>query len=305
MGSLNRAFVAKDDEFYTRYEDVEAELKHYNFSGKSVLCPCDSEESAFVQYFKNNFSSIGLKSLLYTYLGADTIKMYDGSSIEILDYTYADCTDGTLLNCADIVVTNPPFSIYGDIYRTLKAPFILLTPLHKITIKDVFKDFMDGYCRFGYTNPTKYIRPDGSIRHLGNCYWLTSLPVDFVKSYKYVNNMPLQKYYNVDCVFIDKCINIPDNYYEPMAVPLTFLYGFPFNDFEVLGITAESNWNNINKISIIPIEAGQVLKNDEWVNTRIIDAILPRIDGKYLVEGKIRCCHPFKRLIIKRRKINT
>lgn len=305
MGSLNRAFVAKDDEFYTRYEDVEAELKHYNFSGKSVLCPCDSEESAFVQYFKNNFSSIGLKSLLYTYLGADIIKVYDGISMVDMTCSYADCTDGTLLNCADIVVTNPPFSIYGDIYRKLKVPFILLTPLHKITIKDVFKDFMNNKCRFGYTNPTRYIRPDGTIKQLGNCYWLTSLPVTFVKSYKYVDKMPLQKYYNVNCVFIDKCSNIPDNYYEPMAVPLTFLYGFPFNDFEILGITAESNWNNINKISIIPIEAGQVLKNDEWVNTRIIDAILPRIDGKYLVEGKIRCCHPFKRLIIKRKKITT
>lgn len=305
MGSLNRAFVAKDDEFYTRYEDVEAELKHYDFSDKSVLCPCDSEESAFVQYFKNNFSSLGLKSLLYMHQGADSIKIHDGNLTMNKSCDYADCTDSALLNCADIVVTNPPFSIYSDIYKNLKVPFILLTPLHKITIKNVFKDFMEGHCRFGYTNPTKYIRPDGTIKHLGNCYWLTSLPVYFVKTYKYADKLPLQKYCNVDCVFIDKCSNIPDDYYEPMAVPITFLYGFPFNDFEVLGITAESNWNNINKISINPVESAQVLKNGKWINTRIIDAILPRIDGKYLVEDKIRCCHPFKRLIIKRKKINT
>lgn len=92
---------------------------------------------------------------------------------------------------------------------------------------------MNGECRFGYTNPTQYIRPDGSKKHLGNTYWLTSLPVGFVRFYKHTDKIPLQKYYNVDCVFIDKCANIPANYYEPMAVPLTFLYGFPFNEFEV------------------------------------------------------------------------
>lgn len=300
MGSLNRAFVAKDDEFYTQYGDVEAELKHYNFNNKSVLCPCDSEESAFVQYFKRNFSSLGLKSLLYTYLGVDIIKIYDGHQTVDAVCAYADCTNGNLLNCADIVVTNPPFSIYADIYKKLEVPFILLTPLHKITIKEVFKDFMDGKCRFGYTNPTKYIRPDGTEKHLGNTYWLTTLPVDFIKSYKYTDKLPLQKYYNVDCVFIDKCINIPADYYEPMAVPLTFLYGFPFDEFEVLGISAESNWNNIAKISINPVE-GKILKDGKWINTRIIDAIVPDSQGKYLVEDFIRCKHPFKRLIIRRK----
>lgn len=224
MGSLNRAFIAKDDEFYTQYEDVEAELKHYNFKNKSVLCPCDSEESAFVWYFKKNFNSLGLKSLKYTYLGADTIKIYDGHQTIDETCTYADATDGTLLNYADIVVTNPPFSVYADIYKKLKVQFILLTHLHKIIIKKVFKDYMDGKCRFGYTNPTQYIRPDGSKRRLGNTYWLTSLSVVFVKSYKFIDKIPLQKYYNVDCVFIDKCTSIPANYYEPMAVPLTFLY---------------------------------------------------------------------------------
>lgn len=121
MGSLNRAFVTKDDEFYTQYEDVEAELKHYDFNNKSVFCPCDSEKSVFVQYFKKNFSSLGLKLLLYTYLGADTIKIYDGHQTTDKICTYADCTKVTLLNCADIVVTNPPFSIYADIYKKLKV----------------------------------------------------------------------------------------------------------------------------------------------------------------------------------------
>lgn len=293
--------MAKDDEFYTQYEDVVVELKHYDFNNMSVLCPCDVEESAFVQYFKRNFKSLGLKSLLYTYLGADTIKIYDGHHTLEETCTYTDCTDGSLLNCADIVVTNPPFSVYADIYRKLKVPFVLVTPLHKITIKEVFKDFMESKCRFGYTNPTMYIRPDGSKRHLGNTYWLTSLPVAFVKSRRYVDSIPLQRYYNVDCVFIDKCINIPANYYEPMAVPLTFLYGFPFDDFEVLGITADSSWNSIAKISINPIESAQVLKNGKWVSTRILDAIIPDIHGKCIVNASIRCKTPFKRLIIRRK----
>lgn len=67
-----------------------------------------------------------------------------------------------------------------------------------------------------------------------------------------------------------------------------------------MGITAESNWNNIAKIDINPVE-GQILKNDKWVDARIIDAILPDSQGKYLIEDSVRCRCPFKRLIVRRK----
>lgn len=120
---LQKAKKAKNDEFYTRYEDIEAEMQHYDLSGMTVYCPCDDWRwSNFVKYFKNNFERHGLKKLIatnydigdgafvYTYDGkCETAFQVDGNG----DYrNYQEYLD----EC-DIVITNPPFSLFRDFVK--------------------------------------------------------------------------------------------------------------------------------------------------------------------------------------------
>jgi len=102
--NLHKAKKAKKDEFYTQYEDIEKELVHYKdqFKGMVVYCNCDSPDSNFVKYFTDNFEELGLKKLLTCYLREDgTGGFQSEESIE-------------LLKQADIVVTNPPFSLFRE-----------------------------------------------------------------------------------------------------------------------------------------------------------------------------------------------
>ena len=128
VANLNKAKKAKNDEFYTLYSDVEKELAHYqqHFKGKIVYCNCDNPEwSAFWRYFHINFSAMGLKKLIATYKGTPTYKMEytGGNDIDVTvglrtplkddgDFRSQECLD--ILKVADIVVTNPPFSLFRE-----------------------------------------------------------------------------------------------------------------------------------------------------------------------------------------------
>ena len=124
--NLDKAKRAKNDEFYTLYSDVARELAHYQqrFKGKIVYCNCDNPEwSAFWRYFHINFSALGLKKLIATYKGNPTYKMeYTGGNDNDItvglrtslkgdgDFRSQECLD--ILKVSDIVVTNPPFSLF-------------------------------------------------------------------------------------------------------------------------------------------------------------------------------------------------
>lgn len=129
-GHLHNAKKKKNDEFYTRYEDVEKEVNHYweQLKGKVVYCPCDDFRwSNFVKYFKDNFDSIGLKKLIatnydigdgawkYTYDGKEeTADRMEGDG----DFRSEECTQ--IMRDCDVVVTNPPFSLFRDFIKWLK-----------------------------------------------------------------------------------------------------------------------------------------------------------------------------------------
>ena len=120
--NLHRAKKAKNDEFYTQLSDIENELRHYkdHFKNKVVYCNCDdARKSNFVKYFKINFDALGLKKLIATGYRKNSrgIKLvYDSSNkeanFELLegdgDFRSQECVK--LLDEADIVVSNPPFS---------------------------------------------------------------------------------------------------------------------------------------------------------------------------------------------------
>lgn len=129
--NLHEAKRNKNDEFYTRYEDIEKELKHYKeyLKGKTVYCPCDDYRwSNFVKYFKDNFSTLGLKKLYasnydigegaykYSYDGkVETVMKCEGNG----DFRSEECTK--IMKSCDIVITNPPFSLFREFINWLQV----------------------------------------------------------------------------------------------------------------------------------------------------------------------------------------
>lgn len=122
--NLHKAKKAKNDEFMTRLEDIENECQHYikQFENQWIYCPCDSEQSNFWKYFVDHFKEYGLKRLTATHINLD------GTSSYRLDYNGSEATK-TPLNgngdfrseeCsqirdeADMIITNPPFSLFRD-----------------------------------------------------------------------------------------------------------------------------------------------------------------------------------------------
>ena len=155
--NLHRAKNAKNDEFYTQFADVAKELMHYeeHFKGKIVLCNCDDPRlSAFWKYFHLNFAELSLKKLISTHYDENepTYRMEytggDDNNIEVGiktplegngDFSNRECLD--ILDEADIVVTNPPFSLFREYVAVLmkhKKKFIIWGNNNAITYKEFF-----------------------------------------------------------------------------------------------------------------------------------------------------------------------
>lgn len=270
--SLDKAKKAKDNEFYTRYDDIQAELNHYRdqFRGKVVYCNCDDPaESAFSDFFKLNFDHYGLKKLictryvksnLFTQAWLDPMHRV-GYRIEITgkdkcekidlqeggDFRSAECIE--LLKEADIVCTNPPFSLFREYIQQLiqyQKKFLIIGNKNAITYKDVFPLLANNKVWLGYTVPNKFVRPDGTetTNMSGLCRWWTNL--DTTKRHE---NMILYESYtperfphydNYDAIEVDKVKSIPKDYFGVMGVPITFLDNYNPEQFEILGLLQSS-----------------------------------------------------------------
>lgn len=127
--NLHRARAAKNDCFYTRYEDIENECQHYikHFKDQWIYLPCDDEKSNFWKYFVDHFNEYGLKRLTATHINLDGTSSYrlDYNGAETLktplkgngDFRSEECTQ--IKNDADIVITNPPFSLFREFVKWL------------------------------------------------------------------------------------------------------------------------------------------------------------------------------------------
>lgn len=192
--NLSAAKCAKNDEFYTRIEDVAEELRHYkkHFKGKVVLCNCDDPTwSAFWRYFHLNFAELGLKKLISTHYDRTepTYKMeYEGgddNDVEVGmktplegngDFRNQECLD--LLDEADIVVTNPPFSLaraYIQYLREHNKQFVIIGDLNWITYKEIFPMLKGNEVWLGCSSVKEFVQPDGTIKKFGNKLWFTNL----------------------------------------------------------------------------------------------------------------------------------
>lgn len=288
--NLHSAKDAKKDEFYTQLADIEKELRHYkeHFEGKTVFCNCDDPRvSNFFHYFSFNFETLGLKKLMttcYKNQNADLFsehksekaiyleyngdknanKVPDPAEIGIQylkgdgDFRSKECIE--LLKQADIVVTNPPFSLFREYVAQLieyDKKFVILGHQNAITYKEIFKYIKENKLWLGNDNGgTKWFgvqdhydiatesrkKTENGKKYfsMGSVNWFTNL--DFSKRhedlilYKKYNPEEYPFYDNYNAINVDKVADIPMDYEGAMGVPITFLDKHNSKQFEILGI---------------------------------------------------------------------
>ena len=253
---LNQAAKSKDDEFYTYMKDIEKELKNYNFGGKVVYCCCDNPEwSNFYKYFEQNYYSLGLKGLISSHFensGETYWTEYYGE--ERIDHPLkgnGDCTDSecqALAKKADVIVTNPPFSLFNKIVETYKdKPFVMLCTPIKMSKPTCLNLYLAGKLRYGYTTVGNFYRPEGAKDKHVYCAWYTNLPVN--KTFKPLNYVEYdeEKFPNFDgedIVSVPKQKEIPDTD-KILGVPVSILMNVdPDNlPFEILGVNSKLKMN--------------------------------------------------------------
>ena len=316
--SLNAAKDAKHDEYYTRYDDIQAELNHYeeHFKDKVVLCNCDDPfESNFCKFFLKNFNYLKLKRLICTSyysspvigeqmtifdLMDEPLKRGNGYVMDISEVPMANGRgisdddivkllkskkrgvkklkgDGDFrsdecieyLKQADIVVTNPPFSLFREYIAQLieyDKKFVIIGNPNALHYKEIFPLVKDNKIWVGYKSMSAdmlfdvtpdfanwlvenkkqgsgYRIIDGVVKGRAQAIWYTNLDIkkrhDILVSYKYYNESEYIKYINFDAIDIKKVLEIPLDYYGMMGVPDSFLEKYNPDQFEIIGL-AES-----------------------------------------------------------------
>ncbi len=287
--NLHAANKAKKDEFYTQLVDIELELKHYkeHFKGKTVLCNCDDPRiSNFFHYFSYSFEHLGLKKLITTCYKSQNSDLFSQNDSERAiwleyngdkngnkipdpeeiginylkgdgDFRSAECIE--LLKQADIVVTNPPFSLFREYVAQLmkyEKKFLIIGNVNAITYKEIFPlikqnivwlgaSIHSGDREFGVPqsyplnaagcrqdeNGNKFIRVKG-VR------WFTNMDYkerhEDLILYKNYNPEEYPKYDNYDAINVDKSSEIPCDYDGVMGVPITFLDKYNPEQFEIV-----------------------------------------------------------------------
>ena len=291
--SLKRARKEKNDEFYTKKKDIESELVHYHkhLKDKIVYCNCDDYgKSKFVEYFMENFEKIGLKKLISTGFSKDgqgTYSEYDGTTLKMGflngngDALGEECTE--ILKQADVVITNPPFSLFRKYVSHLMKygkKFLIIGNKNAITYKEIFPYIKDNELWLGITNPDEYRLPSGEITQSvkGLCRWFTNIPhnhrnepLDLYKKYS-ADEYP--KYDNYDAIEVSKVSEIPMDYDGVMGVPITFLDKYCPTQFEILWLASGHSKTTMPKDIAEMLNADFEMKSKE--NTGNGYAILDR-----------------------------
>ena len=273
--NLSNAKRAKNDEFYTQLSDIENELKHYknHFAGKVVYCNCDdARKSNFFRFFQKKFNDYGLKKLVTTSYNEDghgSVLVYEGDTngngkldeheVKVSelkgngDFRSEECLE--LLKEADIVVTNPPFSLFREYIATLvqyNKKFLVIGNQNAITYKEIFPLIKENKLWTGnnmvktfrvpqVTNKNCEVLPNGEIiAKFGSICWFTNLDIkkrhEEIILYKKYNEEEFPKYDNYDAIEVSKVCEIPKDYDGIIGVPITFLYRYNPSQFEIVGL---------------------------------------------------------------------
>ncbi|MGZ5207797.1 MAG: adenine-specific methyltransferase EcoRI family protein [Sulfuricurvum sp.] len=292
--NLHSAKKSKNDEFYTQLTDIEKELRHYkeHFKNKVVFCNCDDPRmSNFFHYFSYNFENLGLKKLIttcYKNQNRDLFSDHESEKAIWLEYTgdkngdkvpnpeeigihqlngdgdfrSEECIE--LLKQADIVVTNPPFSLFREYVAQLverDKKFIIVGHQNAITYKEIFKLIKDNKLWLGYgfnRNMAHFVNKhyidyasdvdhkEGMIRVSG-VVWYTNIDTQkrhedlpLYRTY-YGSESEYPKYDNYDAINVDKTREIPMDYEGVIGVPITFIDKYNPEQFEILGAETFEN----------------------------------------------------------------
>ena len=326
--ALTAAKRAKKDEFYTQRVDIENELRHYKaqFKDKVVLCNCDDpRQSEFFKYFVENFEKLGLKRLIATCYKSQDVdlfsqgdceraicQVYEGDkngnmvldddevSVRHLngdgDFRSAECIE--ILKQADVVVTNPPFSLFREYVAQLvkyEKKFLIIGHQNAIHYKEIFPLIKCNkmWLGFGFKGNAAHFRSNyedvatagdhrpGMIRVSG-VMWFTNLDIskrhEVLPLYKRYTPEEYPKYDNYDAIDVNKTSDIPYDYVGDMGVPDTFLDKYCPEQFEIVGLGCGDLGKQIG-----------VAKNYRG-----------RTDISFTKDGVHKC--PYSRIIIRRRK---
>lgn len=304
--NLHAAKVNKNDEFYTRFEDINFEINLVEhgyrpfFKDKVVYCNCDDpEESNFWKFFKARFNGLKLKKLISTHYdqeGKSSYKLeYDGERVTKSeldgsgDFRSPECV--ALLKESDIIVTNPPFSLYREFVALLakyEKKFVIWANNNSVTYKEIFPLIKDNKMWLGYTcNKTlSFAVPEGyrydeketakinDGKHYGKVPAIsvfTNLeipkrhePMLLGGSYERGSKKGMfPKYDNYDAINVDRVCDIPEDYEGVMGVPITFLDKYCPEQFDLVGTTESEGKGFSNGLWISNSGVAQpVVKNE-------------------------------------------
>lgn len=360
--SLSAAKHAKVDEFYTQLSDIERELKHYkkHFEGKTVYLNCDDpRESQFFHYFSYNFERLGLKKLIaacYRSQNVDLFSSSDSSRAIWLEYEgdkngsgvpdleeigvnhfsgdgdFRSAESIELLQQADIVVTNPPFSLFREYVAQLlehNKQFLIIGNMNAVTYKEIWPHIKDnklwlGVTRTGTGSMWFRVNDDAPVKTgqktdehgvrfqtIGNSAWFTNL--DFPKRhedqilFKTYDPALYPTYDNYDAIEVSQAVNIPADYAGVMGVPITFLGKHNPSQFEIVGI-GKAPLGEPWKVYPRQTQVGKDGKRS--VVTKLNDGPAIKVDrapvGKtyYEVDGEIYV-QTYARVMIRRQRSTT
>jgi len=341
--NLTNAKKNKKDEFYTQLTDIENELRHYkkHFKGKVIYCNCDDPRvSNFFHYFSYRFEQLGIKKLIatcYKNQNADLFSQNDSDKAIYLEYTgdkngnripdpeeigikelkgdgdFRSQESIDLLKEADIVVTNPPFSLFREYVAQLieyDKKFIIVGHQNAISYKEIFKlmkenkvwlgyGFKGGAAHFINTQYEDYAtagnHKDGMIRVSG-VHWFTNLDIskrhEDLILYKPYTTEEYPTYENFNAINVNKTKDIPINYKGFMGVPITFLDKYNPDQFELIGLGIS---NSGIEIGVKPYKPEHKKFRKEVQKRGAVNGDL------YMMEnGEVKV--PYARVIIKNKK---
>lgn len=286
---LHKAKKSKSDEFYTQLVDIDRELRYYkrHFKNKTVYCNCDDPQTSnFFRYFVQHFKELGLKKLIvscYREQVRDLFNTVSDANGFFFEYTgvkgekenpglddvsyftgngdFRSQESVCLLQQADVVVTNPPFSLFREFVAQLikyNKEFLIIGNINAITYKEIFNLIKDNKAWLGmnlgrgisgfivpeyyklYGSETRIDELGNRIISPNNCLWLTNLRTpqrceNIVLTKKYAGNEnKYPKYDNCNGINVNKTQDIPADYAGLMGVPITFLHKYNPDQFEII-----------------------------------------------------------------------
>lgn len=211
---LLKAKLNKNDEFYTRYEDIEKELENYKdfLENKVIYCNCDKpsypNKSNFCKYFEDNFERLKLKKVIFTFFNNSNnfnnpnflnelndlnnlnksykVEIYNNDlNKKIIKTSYFKGTGSfddkaciEILKRVDMVITNPPFSLFDkfiDQCMRFNKKFLIIGNKNAMLYKNIFPHFMNNEIWLGMNNVNNFYQPDGKMKSFGNVGWFTNI----------------------------------------------------------------------------------------------------------------------------------